>query len=118
MILADTSVWIDHLRRGDPVLSSLLAEGDVYCHSFIIGELACGNLTSRKEILHWLGLLPAATLVRHAEVLGFIEAHRLSGLGLGFIDAHILASASLEGLRLWTRDKALRKAAEALRIAY
>jgi predicted nucleic acid-binding protein len=118
MVLVDTSVWIDHLRHRDAELSSLLESGDVLCHTFIIGEIACGNLTSRKEILHRLALLPAASLVRHSEVLAFIEAHRISGLGLGFIDMHLLATANLDGLKIWSRDKALRKAAEALKISY
>ncbi|HKP94895.1 MAG TPA: type II toxin-antitoxin system VapC family toxin [Fibrobacteria bacterium] len=118
MILLDTSVWIDHFRQGDPGVVSLLESGDVLCHPFIIGELACSNLASRKEVLHRLALLPSAASARHPEVLAFIEAHRLSGLGLGFIDMHLLAAANLDGFRLWTRDKALRKAAEKLKVAY
>jgi predicted nucleic acid-binding protein len=118
MVLIDTSVWIDHLRNGDSGVSTLLETGDAVCHPFIVGEIACGNLTSRREILHRLSLLRTATLVRHSEVLAFIEAHRISGLGLGFIDMHLLASANLDGLKVWSRDKAMRKAAENLKISY
>lgn len=118
MVLVDTSIWVDHLRHGDPGLVSILENGDAHCHPFIIGEIACGNLASRKEILHRLSLLPSASLVRHSEVMAFIEAHRFSGLGLGFIDMHLLAAANLDGFKIWSRDKALRKAAEKLKIAY
>ena len=118
MVLVDTSVWIDHLRHRDPELSALLESGDALCHPFVIGEIACGNLTSRKEILHRLSLLPSASLVRHSEVLAFIQAHRISGLGLGFIDMHLLAAVNLDGIKIWSRDKAMRKAAENLKVSY
>jgi predicted nucleic acid-binding protein len=118
MVLVDTSVWIGHFREGDPGLSALLETGDAVCHPFIVGEIACGYLTARKEVLHRLSLLPSASLVRHAEVLGFIESHRVSGLGLGFIDMHLLAAARLDGLKVWSRDKAMRKAAEKLKMAW
>lgn len=118
MVLVDTSVWIDHLRRGDAGLASLLETREVLCHPFIIGEIACGHLTSRKEILRRLGMLPSAAMVRHPEALEFIETRRLSGMGLGFIDMNLLAAASLGGNLIWSRDKALRKAADALKISY
>jgi predicted nucleic acid-binding protein len=118
MVLVDTSVWIDHLRHSDSGLAALLEAGDAVCHPLVIGEIACGHLSSRKEILRRLGLLPAASIARHAEVLAFIDAHRLSGLGLGFVDMHLLAAAHLDGLRVWSRDKAMRAAAVKLRIAF
>lgn len=118
MVLVDTSIWIDHFRRGDAGLATLLESREVLCHPFVIGEIACGHLTSRKEILHRLGMLPSAAQVRHPEVLEFIDARRLSGMGLGFIDMHLLAAASLGGQRIWSRDKALLKAANALKISY
>jgi predicted nucleic acid-binding protein len=118
MVLVDTSIWIDHLRHSDSGLASLLEGGDAVCHPLVIGELACGHLHPRREILHRLALLPSATMARHPEVLAFIEAHRLSGLGLGFIDMHILAAAKLDGLRVWSRDKAMRAAAEKLKLSF
>jgi predicted nucleic acid-binding protein len=118
MVLVDTSIWIDHLRHSDIGLAALLESGDAVCHPLIIGEVACGHLSSRKEILHRLALLPAASVARHSEVLAFIEGHRLFGLGLGFVDMHILAAAHLDGFKVWSRDKAMRAAAEKLRIAF
>ncbi|MDQ3000493.1 MAG: type II toxin-antitoxin system VapC family toxin [Fibrobacterota bacterium] len=118
MVLIDTSVWVDFLRQGDPGVVTLLESGDVICHPLVLGEIACGNLASRKEVLHRLSLLPTTPMVRHSELLAFIEAHRLSGLGLGFIDMHLLAAANLEGISIWSREKALRKAAEKLKISY
>ena len=118
MVLIDTSVWVDFLRQGDPGVVALLESGDVICHPFVIGEIACGNLTFRKEILHRLALLPTASSVRNSEALAFIEAHRLSGLRLGFIDMHLLAAAHLDGFSIWSRDKVLRRAAEKLKISY
>ncbi len=118
MVLVDTSVWVSHFRSGNFCLSKLLEEGKVVSHPFIIGELACGNLKNRQEILSLLDALPAATVARYEEVLQFIENHRLMGMGLGYVDVHLLAAALLAGVPLWTNDRTLRHAAARLRIAY
>lgn len=104
MILADSSVWIAHLRRGVPALADALEQGDVAMHPWIVGELACGNLRDREEILALLQRLPVATVATDAEVMTFVEQRRLMGRGLGWVDAHLLASAVLSGHRLWTLD--------------
>ncbi len=117
MILVDTSIWVAHLRQGDPVLETLLLEADVVCHPFIIGELACGDLKNRREILSLLGALPAAPVIDPGEILFFIEQNRLMGLCIGLVDVHLLASARLAGVWLWTRDKKLKAAAEQLQLA-
>jgi predicted nucleic acid-binding protein len=114
MILADTSVWIDHLRVGNARLRDSLNEGAVLCHLFVIGELACGNLRQRDEILSLLAALPDASVATHEEVLAFVSEHGLHGKGLGWIDVHLLASAMLSKCQLWTLDKALEKAARRL----
>ncbi|MBA3346411.1 MAG: PIN domain-containing protein [Gemmatimonadales bacterium] len=114
MILADTSVWVDHLRQGNDRLTSLLADGQVTCHPFIIGELACGNLKNRREVLLLLGRLPRAVPATHTEVLILIESRRLMGRGLGWVDAHLLSTAALHGLDLWTLDRRLDIAATVL----
>jgi predicted nucleic acid-binding protein len=116
MILVDTSVWIDHLRAGSDRLRSLLFDEQVLCHPFIVGELACGTLRNRREILGMLRALPEAHLVEHEEVLSVLEARRLYGRGLGWVDAHLLASTLLTGCTLWTFDKPLGRAAGALHI--
>lgn len=119
MILVDTSVWIDHLRTGVERLVALLNAGRVRVHPFVIGELACGHLRQRNEVLSLLNGLPQASLASQAEVLFFIDSKALSGRGIGFIDAHLLASTAIEGTsRLWTRDKRLRKVAVDLELAY
>ena len=114
MILVDTSVWIDHFSFGNTQLIELLNAGDVLCHPYIIGELACGNLKNRKEILTLLESLPTALCVSHQEVLQFIEMKNLMGHGLGYIDVHLLASAILSNVPLWTMDKQLNKQVKAL----
>jgi predicted nucleic acid-binding protein len=111
MLLVDTSVWVKHLRFGDVVLEGFLDDGHVLCHPFIVGELACGNLKNRAEILALLQALPMATMAEHREVLRFIGDQRLMGQGLGFVDMHLLASAVLSDIRLWTLDKKLRRVA-------
>lgn len=111
MILVDTSVWIDHLRAGDSALADALESGQVLMHPFVLGELACGTLKKRAEILRLLGDLPAARTATDAEALSFIERHALMGRAIGYIDVHLLASAALEDARLWTRDKRLAKVA-------
>ncbi|MBI4964497.1 MAG: type II toxin-antitoxin system VapC family toxin [Desulfomonile tiedjei] len=118
MILVDTSVWVRHLREGDPDLERLLNNGEVMCHPFIIGELACGNLRNRHEILSLLQLLPLATQAKHEEVLHFIEQNHLNGMGLGYIDLHLSASAVLTGVPMWTADRRLNEANERLGIRY
>ena len=118
MILVDTSVWVDHLRRGAAGLDLPLSEGRVLCHPFIIGELACGNLKNRSAILSLLRTLPAVRTAEEDEVLRFIEHHRLMGTGLGYIDAHLLASCRLSHVQLWTLDKRLSHAASGLGFRY
>jgi predicted nucleic acid-binding protein len=117
VILVDTSVWVDHLRRTEPLLVERLRNDEVSCHPFVIGELACGRLRRRDEVLRLLGTLPVAPAVAHDEVLGFVERHRLAGSGIGWIDAHLLASAALGRLRVWTQDRRLRIAARRLGLA-
>jgi predicted nucleic acid-binding protein len=114
MVLADTSVWIQHFRRGEPALADHLSEGLVLMHPFVSGELACGNLKSRAAILSDLNTLPAAQLASHAEVLQLNEDRCLWGRGLGWIDMHLLASALLSRCGLWTLDKKLAAVAREL----
>jgi len=118
MVLVDTSVWVAHLRAGNIGLETLLNDGHVVCHPFIVGELACGNLTNRSEILSLLQALPMAVLVDHEEVMQFIENHALMGKGLGYIDIHLIASAILTKVLLWTLDKRLNDASSTLGIKY
>lgn len=106
-MLVDTSVWIDHLRRGNATLASLLASTEVYCHPLIIGELACGNLRRRQETLALLRNLPEAPVAEHQEALQFVESHRLMGSGMGWIDVHLMVSANLAGISFWTLDRRL-----------
>ena len=118
MILADTSVWIDHFRRSDASLSALLEQRRVVTHPFVIGEIALGNLGQRRLILSLLGDLPRAARADENEALDFVERRQLFGRGIGFVDAHLLASVSLASpARLWTRDKRLRSVAEELGLA-
>ena len=118
MILVDTSVWVDHLRRGDARLAALLESASVLVHPFILGEIACGSLANRKMVLELLQDLPMAAAADADEVLGFIERHKLHGKGIGYVDVHLLASVALTGAKLWTRDKRLRAAAQALGYAH
>jgi len=118
LILADSSIWIDHLRSRDAVLSGLLEREEVLIHPFVIGEIALGSLRQRAAILDALYKLPQTAVAREAEVLTLIESASLFGLGIGYVDVHLLASAKLtNGLRLWTRDKRLNAAAAQLDLA-
>ena len=111
MVLADTSVWIDHFRRSDTSLVGFLNEGTVVMHPFILGEIACGNLRNRGLILNSLSALPSPTLATHGEVLRLLEERKLWGHGIGWVDAHLLASTLVSGCALWTRDERLNRAA-------
>jgi predicted nucleic acid-binding protein len=105
MMLVDTSVWIDHLRHGDAELAAALQVGQVGVHPFVVGELACGNLRARAEVLGLLQALPPIPVATDKEVLFFV-------------DVHLLASARLGGALLWTRDKRLHAIAAELGQAY
>jgi len=108
MILVDTSVWIDHLRSGNPLLAKLLDQNCVVMHSMVLGELACGNLQNRRELLQLWQNQDSLQAVSHDEALYFIEQNGLMGKGIGYIDIHLLASVAIAaGVRLWTRDKRL-----------
>jgi predicted nucleic acid-binding protein len=117
MILVDTSVWVQHLRKGNERLRSLLDEEQVVCHPFIIGELACGTLRNREEVLSLLKALPQARIAEDEVVLHLLDGRRLYGRGIGWIDAHLVASALITGCTLWTFDKPLEKVATALSIS-
>lgn len=119
MILVDTSVWVDHLRDGAPALAAALQQGSVLMHPYVLGELACGNLKNRGEVLRLLGELPAAPMATDPEALDYIERRALMGRGIGYLDVHLLASVALAGTaRLWTRDKRLAAVAADLKLAY
>jgi predicted nucleic acid-binding protein len=111
VILVDTSVWIDHLRRGNADLAAALEHDLVVCHPFVIGELACGNLANRAELLALLAKLPTVPVATDTEVLTLIERRRLMGRGLGYVDAHLLASAAIGSVTLWTLDARLAQMA-------
>jgi predicted nucleic acid-binding protein len=117
VVLVDTSVWVAHLRHGATGLEALLHDGRVVCPPFIAGELACGNLRNRSEIISLLQRLPGAIQAEHQEVMQFIENNGLMGKGLGYIDMHLLAAARLTGAALWTLDKRLNEAAKKLGLA-
>jgi predicted nucleic acid-binding protein len=116
VILVDTSVWIDHFRDGRSGLASLLDRGEVLMHPYVVGELACGNLSARGPTLELLEQLRTITVADHTEVMTFIERRRLHGRGIGYIDAHLLASAAIDGARLWTTDRRLRTVAMKLNL--
>jgi len=115
-MLVDTSVWVDHLRRRNAILVSLLDQTQVWTHAFVVGELACGNLAQRDKLLSALTALPHAPVAGHEEVLAFLESNRLMGRGLGWVDMHLLASARLAKLPFWTLDKRLAAVATALQL--
>jgi len=114
LILADTSVWVQHLRLGTSRLATLLEETRVLTHPFVIGELALGHLEPRREILDLLGNLPAAEVSTHNEVLTLIDRRDLAGSGIGWIDAHLIASALVHDVLLWTLDRRLAAVATRL----
>ena len=118
MILVDTSVWVDHLQRGNAQLAEQLSKGQVLAHPFVLGELALGSLQQRAEVLDAMQNLPMAAVASNDEVLAFISTHALYCMGIGYVDAHLLASSRLSpAARLWTLDKRLQTAAHHMRMA-
>ena len=115
MILADSSIWIDHLRASDRDMTAMLHAGQILTHPFIIGEIALGSLRNRHTILRMLHRLPEVVHARNAEVDMLIEQTPLFNLGIGYIDAHLLVSVRLtSGASIWTRDRRLLQAAALL----
>jgi len=112
MILVDTSVWIDHLHSVNEDLKELLLSSQVCIHPYILGELSCGNISNRNELLSLLRALPRIDAVLDEEVFVLIEDKRLYGMGLGFIDIHLLASALIHHVLIWTKDKSLQRVAK------
>ena len=116
-MLADTSVWIDHLRNGNPRLVYALEQESLLIHEFVVGELACGNLRHRREIMDLLAAIPRIERVQHNEVLAFADTQRLAARGLGWIDVHLLASCVAAQATLLTLDGRLRLAARSIGIS-
>lgn len=114
MTLVDTSVWVDHLRRGNGRLGRLLEDGLVLVHPFVVGELALGRIRRRSEILGLLAELPQVGVATHGEAIEFVERHRLEGTGIGWVDLHLLVSAALGRAGVWTLDRRLANAAQRL----
>ncbi len=114
MILVDTSVWVEHLRFGVQRLKVFLHDGLVLTHPFVIGEIACGRIRNRNEILRLLATLPEGHVAQHDEVLRLVENRSLYARGIGWIDVHLLASAMLSRSALWTFDRRLSRVAVSL----
>ena len=118
MILVDTSIWVDHLRDGDPALVTVLDQEQALAHPWVTGELALGRLRDRAGVLQLLDQLPQAVVATAAELLAFIEHNKLFGVGIGYVDAQLLANARLtEDAELWTRDWRLHAVADRLGLA-
>jgi predicted nucleic acid-binding protein len=119
VILVDTSVWVDHFRVSEPGLVAILGDEAVLTHPFVVGELACGNIKNRAEILDLIGRLPTPPIGTDAEALELIDRHQLNSKGVGYIAIHLLASTLLmPTARLWTKDRRLASIASALKISY
>jgi predicted nucleic acid-binding protein len=116
MILVDTSIWIDHLSNSNDELVRILNSSRVCIHPFIIGELSCGNISNRKEILSLLNALPRIEPALEEEVFTLIENKKLYGIGLGFVDVNLIASALIHDVKIWTYDKSLKRISKKLNI--
>jgi len=117
-MLVDTSVWIDHFRRPQSALVAALERGDAECHDFVLGELACGVLPRRDEVLTLMRTLPRISPVAYDEAMALVAERRLWGHGLGWVDVNLLAATLVAGARLWTQDRRLQKVAHGLGVAW
>ena len=117
MILIDSSIWIDHLRKEEPAVSALLRVGQIYLHPFVLGEVALGNFKNRKKVLSDISRLPQVKVANDFEVLTTIERFKIYGSGLGYVDCHLLASALMSGKIIWSRDKRMVQVARQLGVS-
>jgi predicted nucleic acid-binding protein len=111
LTIVDTSVWIDHFRHGNINLESHLVKGRVATHPFVLGEVSCGNLKNRAEIIELMASLPIAQMAEHHEVITMLEQRKMYGQGIGWIDMHLLAACLINQFALMTLDKPLQKIA-------
>jgi len=118
MVLVDTSVWVAHFRKSNACLQEMLDKGDVSTHPFVIGELACGGLGNRAEVLALIQALPTSPVLSQEEFLHVVDAYRLAGRVIGFVDVHLLGSALMRSDFLWTLDTKLDAVARKLKIAF
>jgi predicted nucleic acid-binding protein len=118
VVIIDTCVWVDHFRRPLEGLDRIVLHGQAATHAFVIGELFCGSIARREEVLGWLEDLPVAPSAEHEEVLEMVRRRRLHGRGLSYADVHLLASALLSEHVILTRDKALARAASQLGVLW
>lgn len=115
MILVDTSIWIDHLRKADPRLQKLLNNHEVLSHPLVVMELALGSIANRQQVLADLSLLPQAQVAENDELFRLIETRSLHRKGIGVTDLHLIASALLgTSVLIWTRDRSLTAVAASL----
>lgn len=117
-MLVDTSVWIDHFHRPHSALVAALEHGEAECHDFVLGELACGTLPRREEVLALMRTLPRIAAVAHDEAMALVAERRLWGRGLGWVDVNLLAATLVAGARLWTADRRLRMVAHDLGVVW
>jgi predicted nucleic acid-binding protein len=117
VILADTSVWVDYLRGGNPEMEKILSQGQIVMHPFIVAEIALGSLRKRRKRLEELEALLEVKVAQLGEVRHMVESRALYAKGIGLTDAHLLASCLMTpGTQLWTLDGAMKKIAKALGI--
>ena len=109
LVLADTSVWISHFRKPNPVLKTLLSADQVLCHPMVLIEIACGTPPApRERTLSDLRQLRSATVANTEETLALIERDQLQDSGCGAVDLLLLGSVLLTfDAVLWTLDKNL-----------
>ena len=118
MILADTSVWVNHFRRASASFALRLETGEIAIHTLVLGELAMGNLRRRRETLAALHVLPRVKEGTGSECLSYLETHQLFGRGIGWNDVQLLVAAQLNHIPLWSLDQPLARAAEKLGLLY
>jgi predicted nucleic acid-binding protein len=118
-IIADSSIWIDHINKGDSDLGRLLRRRRIVLHPMIVGEVALGSIARREVVLRELSALPQAKPALHAEVMAMIDWLKLFSCGIGYVDAHLIAATrQLPNGKLWTRDKSLHAQAMRLEISF
>jgi predicted nucleic acid-binding protein len=115
VILVDTSVWIDHLRKSEAKLKKLLENEEVVTHPLVRLELALGSIANRETVLADLALLPQVPIAQVDELFNLVELQKLYRRGIGVTDLHLVASALLDkSISIWTRDQRLGDIADEL----
>lgn len=114
MILADTSIWIEFLKKNKKVFDIMqekLEKRKILAIECIFGELLQGTKNKQEQIIitsYWEYLPKVDESGIWVEAGIYSGEKRLASKGIGLIDVVILLLARRTNSKVWTLDKKLQ----------